>query len=63
MKCNCIRIVTVAFGLLAFGLGAAFAGAGEGASEGPAEAGSEAPSPPSKAPLRVNKPLPNREET
>ncbi|MGD9500900.1 MAG: hypothetical protein AB7V40_00245 [Methyloceanibacter sp.] len=54
MKCNCIRIVTVAFGLLAFGLGAAFAGAGEGAPEGPAAAGSEAPSPSPKAPLRVN---------
>ena len=56
MNCNCIRIVTVACGLLAFGLGAAFAGAGEIAPEGPASAsqGSDASSPPSKAPLRVN---------
>lgn len=55
MTCNCIRIMTVAFGLLAFGLGAAFAGAGEGAPEAPAAAsqGGEAASP-SKAPLRVN---------
>jgi hypothetical protein len=56
MKCNCIRIVTLAFGLLAFGLGAAFAGAGESAPEGTNEAaqGSEAASPPPKAPLRLS---------
>jgi hypothetical protein len=56
MKCNCIRIVTLGFGLLAFGLGAALAGAGDSAPEGapPAAEGSEAPSPP-KAPLRLNK--------
>jgi hypothetical protein len=56
MKCNCIRIVTLGFGLMAFGLGTALAGAGDGAPEGaaPAEEASEAPSPP-KAPLRLNK--------
>lgn len=55
MKCNCIRIVTLGFGLLAFGLGGAFAGAGDSAPEGaaPAEEASKAPSPP-KAPLRLN---------
>jgi hypothetical protein len=55
MKCNCIRIVTLGFGLLAFGLGAALA-AGDSAPEGaiPAEEASESPSPP-KAPLRLNK--------
>jgi hypothetical protein len=53
MKCNCIRIVTVALGLLAFGLGAA--GAGDSAPEGapPAQEASEASSPP-RAPLRLN---------
>ena len=55
MKCNCIRIVTLGFGLLAFGLGAAFAGAGDSAPEAAAQAeeASKAPSPP-KAPLRLN---------
>jgi hypothetical protein len=55
MKCNCIRIVTLAFGLLAFGLGAALAGAGDSAPEGSAAAAeaSEAAAPP-KAPLKLN---------
>jgi hypothetical protein len=55
MKCNCIRIVTLAFGLLAFGLGAALAGAGDSAPEGaaPAVQENEAASPP-KAPLRLS---------
>jgi hypothetical protein len=55
MKCNCIRIVTLAFGLLAFGLGAALAGAGDSAPEGaaPAAQENEAASPP-KAPLRLS---------
>jgi hypothetical protein len=55
MKCNCIRIVTLAFGLLAFGLGAALAGAGDSAPDGAAPATqSEAASGPPKAPLRLN---------
>jgi hypothetical protein len=56
MKCNCIRIVTLAAGLLAFGLGAALAGASESAPQGTNEAvqGSEAASPPPKAPLRLS---------
>ena len=55
MKCNCIRIVTLAFGLLAFGLGAALAGAGDSAPDGAAPATqSEAASRPAKAPLRLN---------
>ncbi|HKQ54667.1 MAG TPA: hypothetical protein VJT12_02140 [Methyloceanibacter sp.] len=55
MKWNYIRIVTLAFGVLALGLGAAHAGAGDSAPEGaPAVAeGSEAASPP-RAPLKVN---------
>jgi hypothetical protein len=56
MKCNCIRIVTLGFGLLAFGLGAALAGAGDSAPDGTATAAqeSEAASGPPKAPLRLN---------
>jgi hypothetical protein len=56
MKCNCIRIMTLAFGLLAFGLGAALAGAGDSAPEGaaPAAQENEAASGPPKAPLRLN---------
>jgi hypothetical protein len=56
MKCNCIRIVTLAFGLLAFGLSAALAGAGDSPPEGaaPAAPENEAASRPSKAPLRLN---------
>jgi hypothetical protein len=57
MKCNCIQIVTVAFGLMAFGLGAALAGAGDSAPEGaPAQAAAEAreAATPPKAPLRLN---------
>src|SRR5262245_9546682 len=56
MKCNCIRIVTLAFGLLAFGLGAAIAGAGDSAPDGaaPAAQKNEAASGPPKAPLRLN---------
>src|SRR5262245_63350648 len=56
MKCNCIRMVTLAFGLLAFGLGAALAGAGDSAPEGaaPAAQENEAASGPPKAPLRLN---------
>jgi hypothetical protein len=57
MKCNCIRIVTLGFGLLAFGLGAALAGAGDSAPQGapPAAQENEAASGPPKAPLRLNK--------
>jgi hypothetical protein len=55
MKWHCIRIVTLALGLIVFWLGAALAGSGDSAPDGaPAVAeGSEAASPP-KAPLKVN---------
>src|SRR5262245_51118188 len=53
MKCNCIRIVTLASGLLAFGLGAALAGAGDSAPDGSAQENEAALGPP-KAPLRLN---------
>jgi hypothetical protein len=56
MKFNCIRIVTLAFGLLAFGLGAALAGAGDSAPDGTVAAAQEgeAASGPPKSPLRLN---------
>ncbi len=61
MKCNCIRIMTVVFGLVALGLvalglGSAFAGAGDSAPEGAMSAaeGSDTSSPPPRSPLRVS---------
>jgi len=56
MKSNCIRIMTLAFGLAALGLGSAFAGGTAGMPEGatPAAEGNEA-SPPPRAPLRLSK--------
>lgn len=56
MKRNCIRIVTVVFGLVAFGLGSAFAGAGDSAPEGAMSTaeGSDTSAPPPRSPLRVS---------
>jgi hypothetical protein len=61
MKCHCIRIVTIVFGLVtvglvAFGLGSAFAGAADSAPEGAMSAaeGSDTSSPPPRSPLRVS---------
>ena len=55
MKRNCIRNMTLVFGLVAFGLGSAFAGAGDSAPEGAMSAaeGSDTSAPP-RSPLRVS---------